>query len=157
MKKHLLFTLVIAISFAVTEKSYSQLPAGIYKILGVWETVSEGMTNYERWDINPDSTLSGFDFVIGSKGDTAVFEKLEILKKGDNVYYIATVEGQNGGKAIYFQMIEWTKNVFVFENKEHDFPQRIMYYIKNDSQFNVIIEGPDKDKIKSIEFIFFRK
>lgn len=157
MKKILLFPLITAFVFLFNAKSDAQLPQGIYKILGVWETVSEGMTNYERWDINPDSSLKGFDFVIGTKGDTAVFEKLEIIKKGDNVYYVATVEGQNGGKAIYFQMIEWTRNVFVFENKEHDFPQRIMYYIKNDNQFNAVIEGPDKDKIKSIEFIFYRK
>jgi hypothetical protein len=158
MKKILLFALYFALAFIYTGKSFSQIPAGVYKIQGLWEMNSEKAVSYEQWKINPDSSLQGIDFAIGSNGDTINLEFLEIKKIENDVFYIAAVTGQNEGKPVCFKMVEWTRNVFIFENKEHDFPQRIMYYIKNDSLFNVIIEGPEEgNKIKSIEFVFTKK
>lgn len=119
---------------------------------------SEKETLYEYWKINPDSSLSGMDFIINSKGDTTILEILGIKSKDSSVYYIATVLNQNEGKPIYFKMIEWTQTVFAFENKQHDFPQMIRYSIKTEDIYTVIIEGPEKgNKIKSIEYRFTRK
>lgn len=158
MKKLLLFAFYFSLVLLIPGKTFSQIPAGIYKIQGLWEMVSDNSTSYEQWKVNPDSSLQGIDFAIGAKSDTIYLEFLEIKKIDNDIFYIATVKSQNDGKPVCFKMVEWTRNVFIFENKEHDFPQRIMYYIKNENMFNVIIEGPEEgNKIKSIEFVFTKK
>jgi hypothetical protein len=157
MKNIFLFTFCFVFVLFFTGKSFSQIPEGIYKIEGLWELNSDGMISYEQWKVNSDGSLQGVDFAFGTKGDTVYFESLEIIRRDNDVFYVASVMDQNERKPIFFKMTEWTRNVFVFENKEHDFPQKIIYYIKNDSQFNAVIEGPDKDKIKSIEFKFTKK
>ncbi len=160
MKKF--FFTIISILFLsfLTSFSHSQnsLPIGIYKLAGLWEMKNNEGIFYEYWKINTDSSLSGIDYTLNSNGDTIVLEKLQIIKKDSSVYYVATVLNHNDGKSIYFKMVAWTLYAFVFENKQHDFPQMITYSIKTPDLYNVIIEGPDEEnKIKSIEFRFNRK
>lgn len=159
--KNILFALtIIFFSFFFTSCSHSQcpIPKGIYQIVGLWETKTYEGTIYELWEINPDSSLKGKDFLIKSNNDTVLLEQLEISCKDDTVYYIATVFGQNDNKPVYFKINEWTQMVFAFENKHHDFPQLIRYSVKTEDLYTVIIEGPEPDnKIKSIEYKFYRK
>ncbi len=108
--------------------------------------------------MNKDSTLKGRSYTLKSDTDTLILEELVISCKNDTVYYSATVPDQNDGRTIYFKIIEFTPMVFVFENKQHDFPQLIRYAIKTKDIYTVIIEGPEEDnKIKSMEYRFTRK
>lgn len=143
--------------FSCSHYSYAQLPKGIYQILGQWEAKSDAGTIYENWEMNPDSSLTGKSFIIKPGNDTIPLEQLKIICKGDSVYYVATVNGQNDNKPVYFNLIEFTPMVFAFENKQHDFPQLIRYSIKTKDIYTVIIEGPEpENKIKSIEYRFTR-
>ncbi|MFA5403705.1 MAG: DUF6265 family protein, partial [Ignavibacteria bacterium] len=152
MKKILLFTFFFITFFLTQSNSYSQMPKGIYDVAGLWEMQSEKGIIYELWEIRHDGALIGQDFTIGTNNDTIIIEQMKIESLDSGVYYIATVTNQNEGKPIYYKMIEWTRNVFAFENKQHDFPQMIRYYIKTDYLYTVILEGPEPDnKIKSIE------
>jgi hypothetical protein len=157
MKKLLLFSIVFFSFVFLYSDCNSQIPKGIYKFAGLWEMKVDGMSTYEFWEINPDSSLQGKDFEISSKNDTTIYELMQIICKDNEVYYVARVMEQNEGKPIYFKLIEFTPMVFVFENKEHDFPQMLTYSRKTDDLYAVIIEGPDNGKIKSIEFRFTRK
>jgi len=119
---------------------------------------SENSIMFEYWEISPDSSLQGKDFFINPNNDTVVIESIKIMCEDSNVYFVVSVPDQDEGKSVYFKMTEWTRNVFVFENKENIFPQVIRYYIKTDDLYSVILEGPDKDnKIRSIESKFTRK
>ncbi|MCX6165930.1 MAG: DUF6265 family protein [Ignavibacteriae bacterium] len=159
MKKNLFALTPIFLLFLFTSCSHSQspIPKGIYKLEGLWEMKSDEGTTFEQWEINPDGTLQGKDFSIGLKNDTIFYEYLKIIQQDSDVYYVATVLNQNDEKPVYFKLIEFTPMVFVFENKQHDFPQMITYSIKTDDLYAVIIEGPDNGKIKSIGFRFNRK
>lgn len=153
----ILIYLVFIIFFTSCSNSQNSLPKGIYKLVGLWELKTENNTIYERWRVNPDSTLQGEDYYVDSKGDTVFTEYLKIITKGDSAYYVATVPGQNDGKPVYFNMIEWTAIVFSFENRKHDFPQLIRYYIKTQDMYTVTLEGPEEgNKIKSIELKYTR-
>jgi hypothetical protein len=157
MKNILLFLILLIFSFLTFSNSYSQIPKGIYDLAGLWEMKSELGTVYERWEITHNGTLIGEDFIIGKNNDTTIIEHMKIIELDSGVYYVATVLNQNDGKPIYFKIFEWTRNVFAFENKEHDFPQTIRYYLKTLDLYAVILEGPEEDnKIKSIEFKFER-
>jgi|WetSurMetagenome_2_1015567.scaffolds.fasta_scaffold363087_2 hypothetical protein len=157
MKNILLFLSLLIFSFLTFSNSHSQIPKGIYDIAGLWEMKSEKGTVYERWEITHSGTLTGDDFMIGVNNDTTYIEHMDILMIGDDVYYVASVHNQNNGEPVFFKIFEWTRNVFAFENKEHDFPQVIRYYIKTLDLYTVILEGPEEgNKIKSVELKFER-
>lgn len=159
--KKILFALspiFFLILFSSCSHSQCKIPKGIYQIQGLWETKNNERILYEHWVMNPDSTLRGKSYTLKSDTDTLILEELEISCKNDTVYYAATVPDQNDGRKIYFKIIEFTPMVFVFENKQHDFPQMITYSVKTEDLFAVILEGPEEgNKIKSIEYRFTRK
>jgi hypothetical protein len=84
-------------------------------------------------------------------GDTVFNEKLKIEKIGDEIFYIADVK--HNAAPVYFKLTSLNDNEAVFENPQHDFPQKIVY--KNiDGNLNASIEGPGKEgKWKKIDFI----
>jgi hypothetical protein len=43
------------------------------------------------------------------------------------VFYTPTVPDQNDAKPVPFRMVSYEGHVVVFENPDHDFPQRIVY------------------------------
>ena len=70
------------------------------------------------------------------------------------VFYVPVVPHNEG--AVYFKMTEQSEDKVIFENPEHDFPQRIIYLrISNDS-LHVKIEGLDKGVESNVDF-YFRK
>jgi hypothetical protein len=166
MKKNPLFIFLFVFSllsftifsFFCSHKSYSQIPKGIYKIEGLWETKNEGATIYEQWKVNPDSTLEGKIFSIKNEKDTVLLKTMRIISKDDTAYYVIKTFDQDNDKPVYYKIIEFTPMVFVFENKQQNFPQMITYSVKTSDLYAVIFEGPDEgNKIKSIEYRFTRK
>ena len=60
-------------------------------------------------------------------------------------------EGQN---ITLFALVEFTPKKFIFENLEHDFPQRITYEFHKDGKLTSSIEGTVNGENKRIEFSF---
>lgn len=121
-------------------------------IEGNWKLNSTSELSFENWTIVNDSTLSGKSILI-SENDT-VAEILRIERIGKNWVYIATV---NQSKPVLFSLIENANNVYEFENKEHDFPQKIVYKLIQDDLLLVWIEGFFNQKFNKIEFEFSKK
>jgi len=166
MKKNLLFIFLIVFSFLSSivfsfscfHNTYSQIPKGIYQIVGLWEVKTEVVTLYEQWNVNPDSTLEGRNFYITPEKDTVLTKTMKIISKDDTAYYVTKIPDQNNGKPVYYKIIEFTPMVFVFENRQQVFPQMITYSIKTADLYAVILEAPEEgNKIKSIEHRFSRK
>lgn len=95
-------------------------------LLGKWETkTAEGILS-ENWKQLNDSTFQGESFFIKNK-DTLHFESIILQQKGEELFYNATVKGQNDNKTVPFKMTSVTKKQLVFENPKHDYPQKITY------------------------------
>ena len=81
---------------------------------------------------------------------TVAFEYLRIEESGDgSLTLFASPSGQSPAR---FDMVSLTNNEVVFENSEHDFPQRIIYRLAQDSRLIGRIEGQSNGQLKSIEF-----
>ncbi len=81
---------------------------------------------------------------------TVAFEYLRIEESGDgSLALFASPSGQSPAR---FDMVSLTNNEVVFENSEHDFPQRIIYRLAQDSRLIGRIEGQSNGQLKSIEF-----
>lgn len=102
-------------------------------LVGEWGNTSEEGVLTETWTAANDSTFDGKTYFITGK-DTAFTETIQLMEKNNELHYMPTISDQNEGKQVTFLMTSATENQLVFENKEHDFPQKITYNkITNDS------------------------
>jgi hypothetical protein len=128
MRILLIFTLFLMFACNALHKHNEKK---ISAIAGVWK--SEGnLIFYERWELQPDSSLKGMGFSINGS-DTLITEHLRIAMLNDTLHYFATVYRQNKGLEIPFKLVSTDKNRWVFENAKHDYPNRIIYQIDSDS------------------------
>ena len=84
--------------------------------------------------------------------DTIFSEKISLENRAGGLFYIPTVNNQNNGQAVSFKLISNTNGEYVFENKEHDFPQRIIYKNPANDSLYARIEGTSKGKFHKEEF-----
>lgn len=95
-------------------------------LLGGWQgQTPEGIAG-ERWEKKNDSTYSGKGYFMVGK-DTVSSETMSLEQNSDGVFYIPTVKEQNNGQPVTFKMTKSTETEMVFENPQHDFPQKITY------------------------------
>lgn len=92
-------------------------------MIGTWRGDMGKGTFTEVWERKNDQLLIGQGYYIAGK-DTLMYEDLRIQQFGAYWAYIPMI---NNGAPTMFVMIESKDNSVVFENKEHDFPQRIIY------------------------------
>jgi len=131
----LILTLTIAL---ICSKSYSQkFDTRFDWLVGKWEAKTKEGKFYEYWDKTALFTIEakGGELV---KKDTVFKELLTLIKINEHWCYVPTVGKQD---PIIFALKESKNNKFVFENKEHDFPQRIIYELIDPTHFNARVEG----------------
>lgn len=113
-------------------------------LIGHWQNKSAKGLLTEAWNKENDSTLVGQSYFIAN-GDTLFVENIRIEQRDGNLSYIPTVRDQNNGQAVYFTLTRSTDSTLVFENPEHDFPQKIVYkMIAKDSlvaEVSAVVDG----------------
>ncbi|RPI16928.1 MAG: hypothetical protein EHM58_10990 [Ignavibacteriae bacterium] len=122
-------------------------------MLDNWVMADENGITRERWIKESDTILRGNSYTI-KNGDTVFTEKISIEKRGDEIFYIAIVAHNPG--PVDFKLVYLSDTKAVFENPEHDFPQRITYINEEDGSLFAQIEGPNKDG-KTIKIDFLMK
>lgn len=85
-----------------------------------------------------------------ANGKTVEFEFTQIRQEASGeIFFIAKPSGQPEAT---FKMIKGSANEVVFENPQHDFPQRVIYRRQGDDRLLGRIEGVGKGKEKSVDF-----
>lgn len=150
----ILFFITMFSSCTSLEKNQNSLEEFTW-LLGRWSNISDEGRFYEIWTRSNDSVFIGESFLIVDQ-DTVFAE--EIILKGDSkgIFYEPKVKGQNDEKPVNFQLIS-SKGKWVFENKEHDFPSRIIYSNPSDDSLYARIEGNQNGKFRKEEFSFNRE
>jgi hypothetical protein len=95
--------------------------------------------------------LEGKGYLVDA-GDTIFSEDLKLEHINGEVFYIPVIEGQNKEEEVRFKLISSADNRFVFENKEHDFPQHIIYQQLPGDSLLARVEGEVKGDLKSEVF-----
>jgi hypothetical protein len=151
MKKTIL-SLLIILSFASCQKSkeVSKIVAANW-LLGNWENKSADGDLLESWKKVNDSLYDGESYFIKGK-DTLHFEKIQMKQKGEALFYIATVKGQNNDKPVTFIHNDTIEKQLVFENPKHDFPQKIVYSRITKDSIIIQISGIQQGKPSSERF-----
>ncbi len=81
------------------------------------------------------------------------FEYLRIEQKGTSLIYIASPRGQT---ATSFIATSVRDSVVVFENSQHDYPQKIEYRLDRSGRLHARISGETEGGEESTEWIWSR-
>src|SRR5882724_7047092 len=117
----------------------------LQQLNGVWKTEVKGKTIFESWKLINDHEMSGMSYRIKNT-DTVVFEQTRIVYRDSQLFYIAKVKNQNDGQEVAFKLISSTNKTFIFENPEHDFPQRVAYQFISADSVHAWIDGKYRGK-----------
>ena len=110
-------------------------------------------TIYESWQVVSDKEMSSRSYMLRGS-DTVILEKVSLVQNNDGIFYIPEVADQNQGKPVSFRLVNADKMKFTFENKEHDFPQRIIYHIVTKDSIHAWIEGTKNGKEMKSDYYF---
>jgi Domain of unknown function (DUF6265) len=151
MKKATLI-LILALTFTscLKSKEVSKIVVADW-LLGNWENKSDDGDLFESWKKVNDSIYDGESYFIKGK-DTLHFEKIQMKQKGEALYYIATIKGQNNDKPVTFKHNDTIEKQLVFENPKHDYPQKIMYSQITKDSINIQISGIQQGKPSTERF-----
>ena len=153
MKKTNRFKIIIAgfivIFFSVSSAGQVKL-SNLSWLLGKWESLSGGTYTTESWERLSDNTFEGYGETINTTSIESISsETLRIVEMSGEIFYIAKVA--HNQYPIAFKLTQCSDSSFVFENHEHDFPQRIEYTLSNEDQLTVNVSNT-KDGF-SIHFV----
>jgi len=122
---------------------------------GVWQMKSKKGAVCERWQKINDVEMRSQGFRV-SGNDTIMQEHVQLIQKGDDIYYISTVSNQNEGKPVSFKLSEIKDHRFTFTNPEHDYPQFIVYDIISRDSLHAWTDGKSNGKDLKIDFYYKR-
>jgi hypothetical protein len=140
-------------------KGFSQTSADHFtqlrQLSGLWSMETKKGLLYEAWNIiGPKEMISSSYRLNGN--DTMFLERVRLVDSSSAVFYIPIVTGQNQGKPVYFRLQPVVNGSFVFENKEHDFPQRVIYKFTDADHLDARIEGTRDGKLEGSDFPYKR-
>jgi Domain of unknown function (DUF6265) len=104
---------------------------------GNWTGVKEDVEMEELWLAPKGNSMLAVHRDV-NKGRTVSFEFLRIEATQEGITYWASPKAR---PAVPFRMIESQDRRVVFENAEHDFPRKILYWLSDDGSLHAKIEG----------------
>jgi hypothetical protein len=122
---------------------------------GVWTgTTASGMAIEEHWTSPAGNGMVGMHKDV-KNGRMVGFEFLRIEPRDSTgACYVAS---PNGAPPTRFCAIELSESRVVFENLEHDFPQRILYWLDGAGRLHARIEGKVRGEEKHQEWTWTRR
>ncbi len=117
---------------------------------GCWETKDDAkkLLVSEQWMKPVGGMMLGVGRTV-KNGKAVDFEFMRIEQKGNDVFFIAKPRANNDETP--FKLIKSIGSEAVFENPEHDFPQRVMYK-RQGTKLTGRIEGSNNGKFLGIDF-----
>jgi Domain of unknown function (DUF6265) len=128
----------------------------LHGLAGLWKMETSRGALYEEWKVSSDNKLLGKSYKV-NQADTVVLEQVELFLKDGSIVYSPIANGQNNGEAVPFRLTGNAANKrYVFENKEHDYPQRVIYQLTSANSLHARIEGTLNGKERSSDFSYSR-
>jgi hypothetical protein len=118
---------------------------------GSWAGEKDGVHSEEHWTTPEGGALVGMHKDVKG-GRMSSFEFSRIVEEGGRLCYLAS---PGGAAPTSFCAVEMEANRVVFENRNHDFPQRILYWREGD-RIHARIEGPMNGEPVSEEWVWSR-
>jgi hypothetical protein len=143
---------VICAAWAAAEVPPTDAASGLGWLEGRWEGESGGVSMEEHWTSARGGALLGLHRDVRG-GRMVSFEFLRIETVPEGVTYFASPRSR---PPVPFRLVESGDKSVAFENKQHDFPQRIAYWLDRGGALHARIEGAQGGKTVSEEWTWTR-
>jgi hypothetical protein len=119
---------------------------------GCWRSIRDETTIEEQWMAPRGGSMLGMGRTVrGSK--TVEYELVMISQQNGRLAYEAHPSGQPSATFLSTTVSDTT---IVFENAEHDFPQRVGYKRNGSDALEAWIEGQANGKSRRVDFAYER-
>lgn len=119
---------------------------------GCWRAVRGESTVEEQWMAPRGGTMLGMGRTVRG-GKTAEYELVLIKEENGRIAYEAHPSGQ---PTATFLATTVSDSTVVFENPQHDFPQRVGYRREGADNLQAWVEGQANGKSRRIDFAYQR-
>ena len=106
-------------------------------LTGAWGGVEDGVAAEEVWIAPAGGSMLAIHRDVAG-GRTVGFEYLRIEVGPDGITYWASPQGK---PATPFRLVESGPNRAAFENPDHVYPRRVLYWLGEDGSLKARIEG----------------
>ena len=141
-------TLLIVLFFGPVSGQSKPTVADLFWLSGCWQGRQGTAVVEEMWSKPAGSTMLGLGRTVRSNR-TVSFEFMQFREQDGTLAFLPQPQG---GAQVRFPLKESTSSRFIFENLNHDFPQRVIYERKN-SLLVASIEGTQNGKVSRQEFV----
>ncbi|MBI5768237.1 MAG: hypothetical protein HZA93_10610 [Verrucomicrobia bacterium] len=149
----LLVSLVLAVLRGAEDGAAKPGVTALGWLAGTWGFERNGRTVTEQWMAPAGGTMLGMSRTVAN-GKTVEYEFLLLRADASgDLHYVARPSRQPEAS---FKLVKLTEREVVFENPAHDFPQRILYTLKEDGTLLAAIEGTKDGKTRRVEFPYRR-
>ena len=122
-------------------------------LAGCWASDGGEAGSGEQWTVPAGRTLLGVSRTV-QNSRTVAHEFLQIREtEAGEIAYIAQPSGQTEAT---FLMVRLAEREVVFENPDHDFPQRIIYHLDDEANLAARIEGEVEGEVRTVDFSMTR-
>jgi hypothetical protein len=123
--------------------------AGMSWMSGCWASTGGERGSGEQWTAPAGRSMLGMSRTVRD-GATVAFEFLRITEdENGKVFLVALPSGQ---QSTTFALLSQSDNEAVFENPEHDFPQRVIYRLMPGNLLVGRIEGTVNGTARNVDF-----
>lgn len=140
-------TIIFLITLSFSKAEFTSIESNIEKakwLIGTWELSTPRGSIFEEWKEVSENEFRARSYKIEGK-DTIFLETIRIYQLKNTLFYAPTVVDQNEQKEVPFKGTYLSANKMIFENSEHDFPQKISYTRVGKDQLVAEISGPSKN------------
>lgn len=118
-------------------------------LAGCWASEQGEAGSGEQWMAPAGGTMLGMSRTVRG-GATVAWEFLQIREvEPGKLAYVARPSGQAEAS---FALVRVAAGEAVFENPQHDFPQRIVYRREGEERLLARVEGPQGEAWRGIDF-----
>ncbi|MBO6623093.1 MAG: hypothetical protein JJ892_06325 [Balneola sp.] len=147
IKKIASLSIILFVSISLNAQAPDPALPELAWLTGYWTSTKDGTTIEELWTNGSGYMMLGVHRDVNTNGRSS-FEYLRIMRTREGIVYVASPGGKPGTT---FTMKENKDQKVIFENLEHDFPQRIIYSRSGDT-LTARIE--DESGEKSMEWVW---
>ena len=119
---------------------------------GSWTLTRGESVSEEHWSGADGGLMLGMNRALRA-GRVVMFEFLRIVERNDSLFYVTMPRAR--GETV-FPLTERSARRVVFENPDHDFPQRIIYWQEKEGELHARVEGTMNGKATGEEWVWRR-
>lgn len=146
---HVQASFVLSIMMLVTSADATELAMPAW-LAGCWEQEKGERGNLEVWMPPAGDVMLGMNRTVRN-GKVVAHEFMQIRVQSNALVFIALPSSQSEAT---FTAVRNAEREIVFENLEHDFPQRILYRSAGPDALSARVEGMREGKLRGIDYSF---